>query len=135
MADVFVSHSEKDRKVAQTLAEVLDGQGWTVWWDKGTLSADGRLSVSMAELGRAHLVVVIWSKSSVSDAFVLQEAIAARDADKLLHVVNSEAQPKHIPVRRRNEPMLDVADLMQTSMAVSTFMRQRGRRPISKRGE
>ena len=135
MADVFVSYSEKDRKVAQTLAEVLDGQGWTVWWDKGTLSADDRHGVSMAELGRAHLVVVIWSRSSVSDAFVLQEAIAARDANKLMHVVNSEAQPKHVPVRRRNEPMLDVADLMQTSMAVSTFMRQRGRRPMSKRGE
>jgi len=135
MADIFVSHSEQDGGVAQTLAKFLEGQGWTVRWDKTPLSDDERQNASMAELATAQLVIVIWSRSSVSSAFVLQEAIAARDANKLMHVTNSAAPPKPIPVHRRNEPMLDVSDLMQISLAVSAFMRQRGRRPISTRRE
>jgi hypothetical protein len=133
MADIFVSHSEQDRGVAQTLAKFLEGLDWTVWWDKTPLSDDGRNDASMAELTNAHLVIVIWSRSSVSAAFVLQEAIAARDANKLMHVTNSAAPPKPIPVHRRNDPMLDASDLMQISLAVSAFMRQRGRRPAHAR--
>jgi hypothetical protein len=135
MADVFVSHSEKDHKVAKALAIFLKAQGWTVWWDVTQSRARDPHKVSMVELGNAEVVIVIWSTSSVSDAFVLQEAIAARDAKKLLHVTNSEAQPKKIPVHSRNEPMLDASDLMQISLVVSAFMRQRGRRPISTRRE
>ena len=97
MADIFVSHSEQDRGVAQTLAKLLGGLGWTVSWDKTPLSDDDRDNASMAELVNAQLVIVIWSRSSVSAAFVLQEAIAARDADKLMHVTNSAAPPKPIP--------------------------------------
>lgn len=129
MADIFVSHSEQDRGVAQILAKFLEGLGWTVSWDKTPLSDDGRNNASMAELANAQLVIVIWSRSSVSAAFVLQEAIAARDANKLMHVTNSAAPPKPVPVHRRNEPMLDASDLVQISLAVSAFMRQRGRRP------
>ena len=131
MADIFVSHSKQDRKVAQTVAEFLEGQGWTVWWDKTALSDHDRHNTSMAELGAAQLVIVIWSKSSVSAAFVLQEAIAARDANKLMHVTNSAAQARDIPVRRRNEPLLDASDLLQIALAVSSFMRKRERRPKS----
>src|SRR5438046_1073027 len=116
MADIFVSHSEQDRKVAQTLAEFLEGQGWTVSWDKTTLGSDDRHNVSMAELRSAQLVIVIWSRSSVAAAFVLEEAIAARDTNKLLHITDSEAQPKQIPIRRKDEPLLDVSDLMQISL-------------------
>ena len=129
MVDIFVSHSEQDRGVAQTLAKFLEGLGWTVLWDKTPLRDDDRHNASMAELANAQLVVVIWSRSSVSAAFVLQEAIAARDANKLMHVTNSAAPPKPVPVHRRNEPMLNASDLIQISLAVSAFMRQRGRRP------
>jgi hypothetical protein len=135
MADIFVSHSEQDRKVAQSLAEFLEGQGWTVWWDKTALREHEQRNASMAELGAARLVIVIWSKSSVSAAFVLQEAIAARDLDKLMHVTNSAAQARDIPVRRRNEPLLDVFDLLQISLAVSSFMRKRERGPKSPQTE
>ena len=133
MADIFVSHSEQDGGVAQTLAKFLEELGWTVLWEKTPSSDDGSNNASMAELANAQLVIVIWSRSSVSAAFVLQEAIAARDANKLMHVTNAAAPPKPIPVHRRNEPMLDASDLMQISLAVSAFMRQRGRKPAPAR--
>jgi TIR domain len=133
MADIFISHSMRDRDATRTLATILERQGWSVCWDKSVLNDQDVQNARMAELCNAQLVIVIWSKSSASDPFILQEALAARDASKLLHVTNSDAQPKQIPVRRRNEPMLDAIDLMQISMAVASFMRQRGRRPISTR--
>ena len=66
MADIFVSHSEQDRGVAQTLAKFLGGLGWTVSWDKTPLSDDDRDNTSMAELVNTQLVIVIWSKSCTS---------------------------------------------------------------------
>ena len=123
MADIFLSHSEQDRKVAQTLAEFLEGQGWTVWWGK-TAPGSGDHQVRMAELASAKLVIVIWSRSSVAAPFVLEEAVAARDAGKLMHLSDSEAPPKTIPVRRRDDPLLDVLDLLQISLAVSSYMRR-----------
>ena len=33
MADVFISHSERDRDVADQLAAFLLGIGRSVWWD------------------------------------------------------------------------------------------------------
>jgi hypothetical protein len=129
MADIFISHSERDRGLAQDLAAFLEGQGWTVWWDKSPPGNRHARHAGMAELADARLVIVIWSRSSIAAAFVLQEAIAARDAHKLMHVTNSETEPKQIPLRRRNETLLDASDLMQISLAVSAFMRAIGRKP------
>jgi hypothetical protein len=118
MVQILISHAEQDRAVAERLAGFLQGQGRSVSWG-GTQRRDAASHVSsMAELAAAKLVIVIWSKSSVAAAFVLQEAIAARDAQKILHVVNSDAQPKAIPLRDADEPMLDVSDLLQISLAV-----------------
>ena len=130
MADIFVSHSGQDREVAKTLALFLKVQGWTVWWDKTLLKDRDPHTVGMAEVRAAHLVIVIWSKSSVSDAFVMEEAIAARDAGKLFMVSNPDAPPKHIPLPHGKDRPPDASDLMQISMAVSSLMRKRGRQPM-----
>ena len=118
MVQVLISHAEQDRAVAERLATFLEGQGRSVRWGQTRRRNAAPHDSGMAELAAAKLVIVIWSKSSVAAAFVLQEAIAARDARKLLHVVNSDAQPKAIPVRDPNEPMLDASDLLQIALAV-----------------
>jgi hypothetical protein len=46
MADIFVSHSEQDGGVAQTLAKFLEELGWTVLWDKTPSSDDGSNNAS-----------------------------------------------------------------------------------------
>ena len=135
MVDIFVSHSEQDRDVAQALAKFLEGLGWAVLWGKTPVRDDDRHDVNMAELANTQLVIVIWSRSSVSKAFLLRDAIAARDANMLMHVTNSAAPPKPLPVHRPNEVMLDASDLAQISLAVSAFMRQRVTKPKSTRRE
>ena len=120
MAQVFISHTNYDRPVAHRLAAFLERQGRTVYWRENPHSAAG--SESMSELAGADVVIVIWSKSSAAAPFVLQEAIAARDAHKVMHVVNADDRGNVIPVRRKSELIFDVSDLLQISLAVFGFI-------------
>ena len=122
MAQIFISHTEQDRAVAQRLATFLEGQGRTVYWHRDQRSGSAPHDASMAELASAEVVIVVWSKSSVAAPFVLQEAVAARDTHKVMHVVNSDAQARIIPVRRPGEPMFDASDMLQISLAVFSLV-------------
>jgi hypothetical protein len=33
MHDIFISYARADRPIANQLAEILEKQGWSVWWD------------------------------------------------------------------------------------------------------
>ena len=124
MARIFISHSARDGDATRTLASFLEGQGWSVWWDKSQQSGYVLNDVSATELANAELVIVVWSKSSTAAPYVLRDAIAARDANKDMHVTIADAQPRQIPIRHGDEPLLDVSDLLQISLAVSSFMRR-----------
>ena len=129
MARIYVSHSARDRDTTRSLVAFLEGLGWSVWWDKSPQSGYAPSDVRAAELTNAELVIVIWSQSSITAPYVLSDAIAARDANKLMQVTNSDEPPKQIPMRARDQPLLDAVDLLQISLAVSSFMRRgwRGR--------
>jgi hypothetical protein len=129
MARIFVSHSGRDRDATRSLVAFLEGLGWSVWWDKSPQSGYALSDVRAAEFANAELVIVIWSKSSITAPYVLSDAIAARDANKLMQVTNSDEPPKQIPIRHRDEPLLDAFDLLQISLAVSSFMRRGWRGP------
>ena len=116
MANIFLSHSEQDRDAAQQLAAFLEGQGRTVWCGEAR-------DASVAEHASARVVIAIWSKASLASPFVLQQAIAARDARKLLQVTR-EVQPKEIPLRQ-DGPLLDVSDFLQISLAVMPYCASR----------
>src|SRR5690242_13939913 len=124
MARIYVSHSARDREATRSLVAFLEGLGWSVWWDKSPQSGYAPNDVSAAELANAELAIVIWSKSSITAPYVLSDAIAARDANKLMQVINSDEPPIQVPMRARDEPQLDTFDLLQISMAVSSFMRR-----------
>jgi len=125
MARIFISHSVRDRDATQSLAAFLEGLGWSVWWDKSPQSGYAPSDEGAAELANAELVIVIWSKSSITAPYVLSDAVVARDANKLMHVAITEAPPKQIPMHHRDEPLLDASDLLQISLSVSSFMRRR----------
>ena len=124
MARIFISHSVRDRDVAQSLVEFLEGLGWSVWWEKGPQSGYAPSDARAAELANAELVIVIWSKSSITAPYVLSDAIAARDANKLMQVTNTEAPPRQVPMRHLDKSLFDASDLLQISLAVSSFMRR-----------
>ena len=121
MADIFVSYSKQDRVLALKLSTWLEAQGWTTWRDK-TVVADDVRNDNVSELNQARAVIVIWSAASVGSPQILREAIAARDARKLLHVKDSGLDGKRIPVSLRDQVVLDAHDLPSIARAVAGIL-------------
>ncbi|MGO9484055.1 MAG: SUMF1/EgtB/PvdO family nonheme iron enzyme [Rhodomicrobium sp.] len=65
MADIFVSYKRTDAaRVAQIVA-LLEGEGWSVWWDTRLAGGEHWDAVIERELEAARGVVVVWSPASI----------------------------------------------------------------------
>jgi hypothetical protein len=124
MADIFISYSKQDRERALKLAAGLESQGWTTWHDR-TVVADGIRDENLKELHKARVVIVLWSAASVGSAHILHEAIAARDANKLVHVKVSGLALQRIPVSLGGRVVPDMDDLPSIGRAISSVPKDR----------
>ena len=124
MADIFISYSKQDRVPALKLAAWLETQGWTTWHDR-TVVADDIRDENLKELHKARVVIVLWSAASVGSAHILHEAIAARDANKLVHVKVSGLALHRIPVSLGGRVVLDADDLPSIGRAISSVPKDR----------
>jgi len=75
--DIFISYSSADRPFAQRLATALQGEGWSVWWDRAIPPGKSFDAVIEEALDAAKCVIVLWSKSSVASDWVKVEAAEA----------------------------------------------------------
>lgn len=98
MADVFISYSQKDRAVAQRLAESLKARGVDVWWDTDIVGGEQFREAIMRELQAAKVALVLWSTNSVGSRFVLDEADHAAASGKLISVLTEGFQPRYMPM-------------------------------------
>ena len=83
---VFLSYSRPDRRRVAKLADALQVAGINVWWDT---AIEGGASFSAdieRELEAADVVIVGWSAASVKSTWVLDEAGAGRDRNRLVPV-------------------------------------------------
>lgn len=74
MAGIFLSYSRADRPLAQTIAEALQVEGFTVWWDKVLRAGQTYDEVTENMLRESDIVVVLWSHTSVKSKWVRAEA-------------------------------------------------------------
>jgi hypothetical protein len=95
MTDVFVSYSQADRAAVERLAESLEAQGLSVWWDTALLPGDTFRNEIRKRLNEARAVVVVWSVNSVHSDWVYAEAMAADEQGKLITV---SLQPDLLPL-------------------------------------
>jgi TolB-like protein len=86
MGHVFLSYAREDRSYAQMLTRVLEGAGHSVWWDRHIDSGEEFAAEIEAELEKADVVLVVWSKQSVKSRWVRDEAAAGGDTGRLLPV-------------------------------------------------
>jgi hypothetical protein len=119
MADVFISYAKADRNLAQQLAAYLEAQGCTTWWDAALTVDEYSRDAIAHELEGARKIVVLWSHVSTDSPFVLHDAIAARDAGKLVQTKTSDIRVPDIPRPFREFPLLDAVDLAGIARAVS----------------
>ena len=86
MTDVFVSYATEDRERVRPLIELLEAQGWTVWWDREIQPGQRFDSVIQNALTDSRCVVVVWSDDSIKSEWVMDEATAGKERGVLVPV-------------------------------------------------
>ncbi len=74
MSDIFISYASEDRERAKTLAEALEAQDWSVWWDRVIPAGRTFDEVIEEAIDAAKCIVVVWSEASVKSRWVRTEA-------------------------------------------------------------
>jgi hypothetical protein len=99
MADIFVSYAREDRSRVRELAECLQQNGWTVWWDKQIRAGEEFDEVIQREIRIARCVIVAWSQHSVRSRWVKNEADEALRRQVLVPIQLDDAE---VPLGFRN---------------------------------
>ena len=86
MTDVFVSYATEDRARVRPLIQLLEAQGWTVWWDQEIHPGAQFDSIIQNALIDSRCVVVVWSDNSVKSEWVMDEATAGKARGVLVPV-------------------------------------------------
>jgi len=86
MAAIFLSYAREDRRFAETLAQLLESAGHSVWWDSRIGGGEDFSAEIEAELDKSDVVLVAWSKESVKSRWVRDEAAIGGDTGRLVPV-------------------------------------------------
>jgi MTH538 TIR-like domain (DUF1863). len=92
MSDIFISYKREDQATARKLANALESEGWTVWWDPKLRAGERFNDVIESALNEAKCVVVLWSKRSVQSLYVKDEATHALKRKKLVPVTIEQVE-------------------------------------------
>ncbi len=76
---LFVSYSRGDLARARAVIDLLEAEGFDVWWDGRLEGGENYLQTTEAALESADCVVVLWSATSVASHWVRDEAQRGRE--------------------------------------------------------
>ena len=93
MANIFLSYAREDLKRARLLAERLESQGWSVWWDRDIPYGQDFGTYIQRQLDEASCILVLWSKASVESEFVKDEANEGRNGRLVPLLLDRVRQP------------------------------------------
>lgn len=84
MPDVFISYNREDRDRAGVIANALEAEGFSVWWDAALRAGETYDEVTEKNLRTAGAVVVLWSKQSSNSKWVRAEATVGERSSTLV---------------------------------------------------
>ena len=93
MSDIFISYKREEQAIARKLANVLESEGWSVWWDPMLRAGEHFDDVIEKALNEVKCVIVLWYERSVQSRYVRDEATYALDQDKLVPVAIENVNP------------------------------------------
>lgn len=91
MAHIFLSYSRADRPTAQIIAEALEAEGFSVWWDKVLRAGQTYDEVTENMLRDSAVVVVLWSQTSVKSKWVRAEATLGQRSCEMVPAMIEDA--------------------------------------------
>jgi hypothetical protein len=74
MADIFITYAREDEPRIRDLVKALEGQHWSIFWDRRIPAGQTWRSYIGQALTDARCVVVAWSRHSLASHFVAEEA-------------------------------------------------------------
>src|SRR5215831_3996257 len=86
MSDIFISYKREEQTIARKVADALEKEGWTVWWDPKLRAGERFDDVIEKALNEAKCVIVLWSNRSVNSEYVKAEATEALEQNKLVPI-------------------------------------------------
>jgi DNA polymerase III delta prime subunit len=92
VSDIFISYKREEQPVARKLANALENEGWSVWWDPKLRAGERFNDVIEKALNEAKCVIVLWSKRSVESVYVKDEATHALKRRKLVPVTIQQVE-------------------------------------------
>jgi formylglycine-generating enzyme required for sulfatase activity len=116
MSDIFISYKREEQAIARNLANALESEGWSVWWDPRLRAGERFNDVIEKALKESKCVVVMWSKLSVESLYVKDEATYALKRNKLVPVMIEEVdlpfrfEELHTPSLRGWDGSKDASD-------------------------
>jgi TIR domain len=119
MSDIFISYKREEQATARKLANALETQGWSVWWDPKLRAGELFNDVIEKALKESKCVVVMWSKRSVESQYVKHEANYALKRNKLVPIMIEEVE---LPFRFEDLHTLSLLD-WDGSKDISEFRR------------
>ena len=93
MVDVFRSYSGADPAQVALLAEAIEREGYSVWWDKELPPHLNYGDVITEKISQAKAAVVVWSRDAAKSEWVRAEADMARNQKKLVQTALDNVMP------------------------------------------
>ena len=93
MADVFISYARKDLERVRPLVSAIEGAGYSVFWDRKTPAGMTWRQFIGKALDEAKSVIVVWSESSITSDWVLEEADDGKERGILIPVQLDDVRP------------------------------------------
>lgn len=126
-ADIFISYKREERSRILPLAQALERDGYTVWWDLELVTGERWATRIKSELDAARAVIVIWTAASVTmdrsyaSEWIENEANEAARQNKLVPVLLDDGR---IPWTHQH---MQYADLVgwRGDVAHSSYLRLR----------
>ncbi|HZB44992.1 MAG TPA: toll/interleukin-1 receptor domain-containing protein, partial [Pyrinomonadaceae bacterium] len=92
MSDIFISYAREDRARVASLAEALEGRGWSVWWDPHIPTGRRFDDVIEQAIAEARCMIVVWSGLSIKSDYVRAEAGEGAERGILFPVMLEEVR-------------------------------------------
>src|SRR5688572_9736308 len=86
MPHIFISYARENTVAAKGLADLLDSEGFDVWWDPHLRVGQQFPDEIETAISDCQHVIVLWTKHSVASDWVRREAKQALRLRKLLPV-------------------------------------------------
>lgn len=108
MSQIFISYKSTDKERVRPIVELLEGEGWAVWWDRKIPPGKTFDQVIEEALDAASCLVVVWSADSVGSDWVRAEAAEGKKRGILVPVLIDQAS---IPFEFRRIQAARLTDL------------------------